>query len=169
MAPTDPGSTESTFRVYTDIVGDLFHGGHVSFLERVREVASEVAHRGPEQGDRPKIEVVVGLMSDAEAASYKRLPVLTLAERTRVVEACRYVDLVIPGCPAKVHAAFIAEHNISLVVHGDDFDDTMMRRHYDVPIDMGIFETVPYSDNPERGELSTTTIIERIRSRAASA
>lgn len=156
-----------TFRVYTDIVGDLFHGGHVSFLERVRETATAIAGRNPTNGIVPRIELVVGLMNDDEAASYKRLPVLTLVERTRVVEACRHVDAVIPGCPAKVHQQFIEENHISLVVHGDDFDEMAMRKHYDVPIDLGIFATVPYSDDPAQGEVSTTTIIERIVSREA--
>jgi glycerol-3-phosphate cytidylyltransferase-like family protein len=155
------------FRVYTDIVGDLFHGGHVSFLERVRETATAIAGRNAADGIVPRIELVVGLMNDDEAASYKRLPVLTLAERTRVVEACRHVDVVIPGCPAKVDHAFIEENHISLVVHGDDFDETTMREHYDVPIDLGIFATVAYSNDSERGEVSTTTIIDRILSREA--
>ena len=158
-----------TFRVYVDIVGDLFHGGHVSFLERVRETATAIAGRKSANGSVPRIELVVGLMNDDEAASYKRLPVLTLAERTRVVEACRHVDMVIPGCPAKVDRVFIEENHISLVVHGDDFDEMTMRQHYDVPIDLGIFATVPYSDDSARGEVSTTTIIDRILSREALA
>ncbi len=158
---------EPIFRVYTDIVGDLFHGGHVSFLERVREIAFITASRNSEDGQPSRIELVVGLMSDVDAARYKRLPVLTLAERTRVVEACRHVDVVVPACPAKVNADFIREQRISLVVHGDDFDEATLRQHYDVPIDMGIFVTVPYSVDSNRGEVSTATIIERIRSRTA--
>jgi bifunctional ADP-heptose synthase (sugar kinase/adenylyltransferase) len=41
-----------TFRVYTDIVGDLFHGGHVSFLERVREAATAIAGAQSDEWDR---------------------------------------------------------------------------------------------------------------------
>ncbi|HBX10298.1 MAG TPA: hypothetical protein DEG13_11030 [Candidatus Microthrix parvicella] len=166
-ATNDRPPSAPTFRVYTDIVGDLFHGGHVSFFERVREAATAIAGDRSTNGIVPRIELVVGLMSDEEAATYKRQPVLTLAERNRVVEACRHVDIVIPGCPAKVNPAFIAENHISLVVHGDDFDELTMRKHYDVPIDLGIFATVPYSNDPGRGEVTTSTIIERIVSRRA--
>lgn len=136
-------------------------------FERVREAATAIAGDRSTNGIVPRIELVVGLMSDEEAATYKRQPVLTLAERNRVVEACRHVDIVIPGCPAKVNPAFIAENHISLVVHGDDFDELTMRKHYDVPIDLGIFATVPYSNDPGRGEVTTSTIIERIVSRRA--
>ena len=61
-------------RVYADMVGDLFHHGHVEFLRRARDL-----------GD----ELVVGVHSDATAESYKRTPVMTMDERVRVVEACR--------------------------------------------------------------------------------
>jgi glycerol-3-phosphate cytidylyltransferase-like family protein len=166
-AANDRRTSAPMFRVYTDIVGDLFHGGHVSFFERVREKATAIAEDRSTNGVVPQIELVVGLMSDDEAAAYKRQPVLTLAERTRVVEACRHVDIVIPGCPAKVNLEFIADNHISLVVHGDDFDEPTMRKHYDVPIDLGIFATVPYSNDPGRGEVTTTAIIERIVSREA--
>jgi glycerol-3-phosphate cytidylyltransferase-like family protein len=166
-ATNDQPPFAPTFRVYTDIVGDLFHGGHVSFFERARERATAIAGDKSMNGIVPRVELVVGLMSDDEAATYKRQPVLTLAERTRVVEACRHVDVVIPGCPAKVDSAFITENHISLVVHGDDFDESTMRKHYDVPITLGIFATVPYSNDPVRGEVNTTTIIERIVSREA--
>lgn len=139
----------------------------MSFFERVRKTAETIAGRNATDGIAPRIELIVGLMNDHEAASYKRRPVLTLAERTRVVEACRHVDVVIPGCPAKVDQPFIEENHISLVVHGDDFDEMTMREHYDVPIDLGIFATVPYSNDSARGEVSTTTIINRILSREA--
>lgn len=63
-------------RVYVDMVGDLFHAGHVSLLREA-----------PGHGDR----LVVGVHSDDTAASYKRRPIMTLDERVAVIEACRYV------------------------------------------------------------------------------
>ncbi len=53
-------------RVYVDMVGDLFHAGHVALLRAARAL-----------GD----ELVVGVLSDADAAAYKRTPVMTLEER----------------------------------------------------------------------------------------
>lgn len=66
-------------RVYVDMVGDLFHAGHVSLLREARR-----------HGDW----LVVGVLSDDTAASYKRRPVMTLDEMVAVIESCRYVDEV---------------------------------------------------------------------------
>ena len=74
-------------RVYADMVADLFHAGHVEFLRRAREL-----------GD----ELVVGIHSDETVAGYKRAPVMTMAERVRVVAACRHVDEVVPDAPLSV-------------------------------------------------------------------
>ena len=92
-------------RVYVDMVGDLFHAGHVSLLREARR-----------HGDW----LVVGVLSDDTAASYKRRPIMTLAERVAVIESCRYVDEVIEDAPFRVTEAFLDEHAITTVVHGDD-------------------------------------------------
>jgi cytidyltransferase-like protein len=86
-------------------VGDLFHAGHVSLLREARR-----------HGDW----LIVGVLSDDTAASYKRRPIITLAERVAVIESCRYVDEVIADAPLRVTEEFLAEHAITTVVHGDD-------------------------------------------------
>ena len=53
--------------MYVDVVGDLFHYGHVEFFRRARDL-----------GDA----LVVGVHSDATAESYKRVPVMTMDSRT---------------------------------------------------------------------------------------
>lgn len=136
-------------RVYADLVGDLFHHGHVEFLRRAREL-----------GD----ELVVGVHSDATVESYKRVPVMTMEERIRVVEACRYVDEVIADAPLTVTADWIGRHRIDLVVHGDDLDDGDTRLMYAAPAAMGILRTVPYT----RG-ISTSQILRRLRQKARDA
>ena len=80
-------------RVYVDMVGDLFHAGHVALLREARS-----------HGDR----LVVGVLSDETAASYKRRPIMTLAERVAVIEACRWVDEVVPDAPFTVTEYFLA-------------------------------------------------------------
>ena len=74
-------------RVYVDMVGDLFHAGHVAMLERARAL-----------GD----ELLVGVCDDATTASYKRTPVLTTRERVAVIRACRFVDDVWEACPLRL-------------------------------------------------------------------
>jgi cytidyltransferase-like protein len=129
-------------RVYADMVADLFHHGHADFLRRAREL-----------GDF----LLVGIHSDATAAEYKRAPVLTMDERIRVVESCRYVDEVVGDAPLAVDAAWIELHGIELVVHGDDLDEAGLKAMYRVPAERGILRTVPYTPG-----ISTTEILRRI-------
>jgi cytidyltransferase-like protein len=131
--------------VYVDMVADLFHYGHVRFLEQAHAF-----------GDR----LIVGVHSDATVASYKRAPVLTMEERVASLEGCRYVDEVIPDAPLVISREWIERHAIDLVVHGDDFHDGMRERLYGVPIGMGIFRTVRYTPG-----ISSTDLIRRIAER----
>lgn len=132
-------------RVYVDVVCDLFHAGHVNFFKQARFL-----------GD----VLIVGVNTDDLIDSYKRRPVLSLAERYAVVASCRYVDEVIPGAESPVTESFIRENNIDLVVHGDDMATAELEYWYRVPMRLGILRTVPYYP-----ELSTSMIIERIRAR----
>ncbi len=130
-------------RVYADMVADLFHYGHVEFLKTAREL-----------GDY----LVVGIHADDIIEDYKRRPILTMDERVASVAGCRYVDDVLPNAPLSPDRAWIEEHEISLVVHGDDFTPEQLDRFYRVPIEMGIYRTVPYTPG-----ISTTEIIRRCR------
>jgi cytidyltransferase-like protein len=131
--------------VYTDIVGDLFHYGHVNLLAAARAL-----------GDR----LVVGVCDDDLVASYKRRPVFDLDERTRVIAACRHVDAVVPGCPCPVTREFIDAHGIDLVARGDDLDAASMAHWYAVPMQMGILRLLPYTR-----EISSSIAIGRILDR----
>lgn len=70
--------------IYADMVGDLFHTGHVNLLRRAAQL-----------GDK----LIVGVNSDEDAASYKRTPIISCENRTEVVRAIKYVDEVIAPCP----------------------------------------------------------------------
>ena len=72
--------------------------------------------------------------------------------------ACRYVDEVIPNAPWRIDASWIAQHHIDIVVHGDDYSEKELDDYYRVPIEMGIFRTMPYSYG-----ISTTEIILRCK------
>jgi cytidyltransferase-like protein len=146
------------FVVYVDMVGDLFHAGHVSFLRKARELGAERADaRGIGE-----VRLVVGLMGDEAAAAYKRRPVQPLAQRIIVVEACRYVDDVVGDPPMPVSEAFLVEHAVDLVVHGDDLSDDELRHWYSVPIAQGRFAVVPYTSLVAGEPVSTSEIIRRV-------
>lgn len=129
-------------RVYADIVGDLFHAGHVEFFKKARSY-----------GDY----LIIGVLSDEAVASYKRVPILTLNERVAIIKACRYVDEVIVAPPLTASEEWLKEHRIDVVVHGDDFNESLLREQYGPAIDMGIFKMVSYTKG-----ISTTNIIQRI-------
>lgn len=135
-------------RVYVDMVGDLFHPGHVALLRAAREF-----------GD----ELVVGVLSDETVAAYKRRPVMTLAERVTVIRACRYVDEVISDAPYRVTTEFLDHHGIALVVHGDDLTSEGVADVYDEVHEAGLLRFVPRT-----GDISTTALIERVRARTNS-
>jgi cytidyltransferase-like protein len=142
-----------TFVVYVDMVGDLFHAGHVRFLEQARALAAERAGTG-------EVRLLAGLMGDDAAAEYKRRPVQPLAERAVVIGACRYVDEVIPDAPMPFDETFLDAHAIDLVVHGDDMADEGRRYWYGAAIERGIFAVVPYTR-----EVSTTELLRRVADR----
>jgi cytidyltransferase-like protein len=142
------------FVVYVDMVGDLFHAGHVRFLERARALADERA-------DGTEIKLVAGLMGDEAAAAYKRRPVQPLVERLIVVGACRYVDEVVGDAPMPVDEAFLDAHGIDLVVHGDDMAEEDLAHWYAAPRARGIFAVVPYTREIDGAAVSTSELIRR--------
>ena len=98
--------------------------------------------------------VLVGINADNEARVHKRRPIQTMEERIASVAACQYVDEVIPNAPWAFDPTWIKKYDIDLVVHGDDYSDEQQRYYYKVPIEMGIFRTVAYTEG-----ISTTKII----------
>jgi cytidyltransferase-like protein len=132
-------------RVYVDMVADLFHSGHVAFLRKAREL-----------GD----VLVVGIHSDQDVASYKRLPICTMQERVDVVAACGLVDEVIPEAPLSVDEAWLDRHFLDVVAHGDDFDGASLQRSYPGALARGVLRIVPYTPG-----ISSTELIARIKSR----
>jgi len=129
-------------RVYVDGVFDLFHIGHIRLLERARSM-----------GDT----LTVGVLSDESAGSYKPRPVLTLDERAEVLRFCRLIDEVIEDAPLCPGEAYLRNHGIDLVVHGDE---NLFEHEYADPIRMGIMRYVPYTP-----EISSTDIRQRILDR----
>ena len=131
--------------VYVDIVGDLFHYGHIRFLKQAKE-----------HGDI----LIVGLMSDEECIQYKRKPFLNINERRETIEACKYVDKVIVNAPMPITEEFIDKYNIDYVCHGDDMNKESLEYWYSVPIKLNKFILTKYTKS-----ISTTDIINRIKNR----
>jgi len=144
----NPRGRTGSSRVYVDMVGDLFHAGHVKLLREARR-----------HGDW----LVVGVLSDDTAASYKRRPIMTLVERVAVIESCRYVDEVIEDAPMQVTEAFLAAHDIATVVHGDDLSPEGAEFVYGPAAAAGKLRYIPRA-----GGISTTQLIQRVLAAASS-
>lgn len=137
---------EAATRVYVDIVGDLFHAGHVEFLKHAKSF-----------GDY----LVVGVLADDVVEGYKRQPVISLEDRVKVIGACKYVDEVVVAPPPHLTKEMIEALDIQFIVHGDDISEALMQEHYRSAIDLDIFRLIPYTPG-----ISTTSIIQSIVDRA---
>jgi len=132
-------------RVYVDMVGDLFHYGHMEFLKKARELGTYL---------------IAGIVADDAAEQNKQKPILTMEERVASVAGCKYVDQVLSNVPWRIDRAWIIQHHIQLVVHGDDYSQEQLDDIYKVPMEMGILRIVPYTNS-----ISTTEIVRRILGR----
>ena len=91
-------------RIMVDMSATLIHHGHVRLLKQAREHG----------------HVIVALTTDDEIRKKKGYqPEIAFAHRKEILEALRFVDEVVPS-PWLIEQAFLDEHRIDLLVHGDD-------------------------------------------------
>uniref|UniRef100_A0A6Q2XRB5 ethanolamine-phosphate cytidylyltransferase n=1 Tax=Esox lucius TaxID=8010 RepID=A0A6Q2XRB5_ESOLU len=134
--------------IYVAGAFDLFHIGHVDFLEAVYKLAE-------------KPYVIVGLHFDQEVNRYKgkNYPIMNVHERTLSVLACRYVSEVVIGAPYAVGKDLLDHFKVDLVIHGktEVFPDKDSSDPYAEPKKRGIFRTVDSGNS-----LTTDDIVQRI-------
>lgn len=127
---------------------DLFHIGHVDFLEMVYK-----------QAERPY--VIVGLHFDQEVNRYKgkNYPIMNIHERTLSVLACRYVSEVVIGAPYAVGKDLLDHFKVDLVCHGktEVLPDKDGVDPYAEPKKRGVFRAIDSGNN-----LTTDDIVQRI-------
>ncbi|XP_043106999.1 ethanolamine-phosphate cytidylyltransferase-like [Puntigrus tetrazona] len=134
--------------IYVAGAFDLFHIGHVDFLDAVSQLLE-------------KPYVIVGLHFDQEVNRYKgkNYPIMNIHERTLSVLACRYVSEVVIGAPYAVTKDLLDHFKVDLVCHGktEVFPDRDGSDPYAVPRKMGILRTVDSGNS-----LTTDVIVQRI-------
>lgn len=96
--------------VYVGMSADLIHPGHLNVLAKARSLG----------------EVVVGLLTDAAIASYKRIPYMTFEQRKTVVENLVGVSRVVPQTTLD-YVPNLKTLRPDFVVHGDDWKDGVQR------------------------------------------
>ena len=96
--------------VYVGMSADLVHPGHLNVLGTAREHG----------------KVIVGLLTDAAIATYKRLPHMTYDQRKLVVEALKGVDRVVPQ-ETLDYEPNLRKYKPDYVVHGDDWTEGVQK------------------------------------------
>lgn len=96
--------------IYTGGTFDLFHSGHANFLYKCKQIAGDIG------------KVVVSLNTDEFIEAYKgKPPVCSYKERKLVLEACRYVDEVIPNITGADSKPSILSVMPDIIVIGSDW------------------------------------------------
>uniref|UniRef100_A0AAG5DC19 ethanolamine-phosphate cytidylyltransferase n=1 Tax=Anopheles atroparvus TaxID=41427 RepID=A0AAG5DC19_ANOAO len=132
--------------VYVAGAFDLFHVGHLDFLEKAKS-----------HGDY----LIVGLHTDPVVNQYKggNYPIMNLHERVLSVLACKYVNEVVIGAPYSVTADLMEHFNVSLVCHGQTHIacDVGNIDPYAIPKQMGKFQLLDSGNS-----ITTEDIVDRI-------
>ncbi|XP_073968695.1 phosphoethanolamine cytidylyltransferase [Rhodnius prolixus] len=132
--------------VYVAGAFDLFHVGHLDFLEAAKS-----------EGDF----LIVGLHTDPTVNVYKghNYPIMNLHERVLSVLACKYVNEVVIGAPYSVTEELMSHFNVDVVCHGQtpispDIDGS---DPYILPKARGVFKSITSGN-----KMTTEKIVERI-------
>lgn len=130
-------------RIYTKLVGDLFHAGHLRFLKAAKELGSHLT---------------VCVVPDERVAVYKRKPILTTQERMEIVAGCRYVDAVIAVGPKKVSLEFMRNNSFDLYVFAAKDDLEYKQKLSDCQeLPPFMIQRLPYTQG-----ISTSEILKRV-------
>jgi cytidyltransferase-like protein len=132
------------------MVADLLHYGHINYLKKINEYKLN-------EGDK----LYVGIHNDKTVEEYKRIPILTMDERIKVLECCKYIDKIIPDAPLKITDEFLKLHGVNkLFVPNSRTDEDNILMYSDIKDSNIEIITIPYTNT-----ISTTDIINRIINR----
>ena len=139
--------TSFNMRVYIDGIFDLFHYGHLESFRKCKEIKKDV-------------HLIVGIMSDKDAESYKRKPIINEKFRYEIIKNIKYVNEIVEQAPLIITDDFMNKHKIDLVVHGfsNQEDKNKQSDFFEYPISINKFQEIEYCD-----KISTTEIINKIK------
>lgn len=101
---------------YTTGVFDMFHVGHLRLIKRAKEMCEFL---------------IVGVSTDELVQSYKnKTPIVPFDQRVEIVEACKYVDMVVPQESMDKLKALEKLH-FDVMFHGDEWKGTPMYNRYE--------------------------------------
>jgi choline-phosphate cytidylyltransferase len=134
-------------RIYTDGIFDLFHRGHIEYLNKCKNIL-------------PNVILIVGIINDKDATGYKRLPIYSEEDRHIIISNMKAVDEVIKDAPFIVTEEFMNQYKIDFVVHSfaNEQDINKQDDFYVIPKKLKKFIQLPYYHS-----ISTTDIINKIK------
>lgn len=91
--------------IYTDMVADLYHYGHLKYLENIDEKLIKNTNN----------ELYVGIHNDIAVESYKRKPVLNMYQRSEVLKSNKYINKLILDAQLIPSEEYIKKHDISVL------------------------------------------------------
>ncbi len=133
--------------IYTDGVFDLFHRGHIESFNQIKQMY-------------PDCHLIVGIINDKMATSYKREPIYNEEDRYCIIENIKAVDQIIKGSPLIMDEDFINKYKIDIVVHGfsSSGDSIKQDEFFKIPKQLNKFVEIQYYS-----KISTTDIINKIK------
>lgn len=118
---------------------DLFHAGHVMMLKEAKTQCDYL---------------IVGLQTDPTIdRAWKNKPVQSVFERYVQVEACRYVDEIVPYATEKELHDILTSYQIDVRIIGEEYRDKQFTG-YNLPIEVYF--------NSRRHSFSTTELRQRV-------
>ena len=122
--------------VYIDGIFDLFHFGHIESFRKCKELDKNVT-------------LIVGVISDKVASSYKRPPIYRESHRYSIIR----------DSPLIITKEFMEEYKIDVVVHAflNKNDENKQDEFFRYPKSINKFQTISYCN-----EISTSEIIKKI-------
>ncbi|MCP5246122.1 MAG: adenylyltransferase/cytidyltransferase family protein [Burkholderiales bacterium] len=131
-------------RIYTRMVADLFHVGHINFLKTARSLGTHLT---------------VCVVPDQRVLENKgKLPVMKQSERVVAVAACKYVDAVLTDSPVNATVEFMRLHGFDIYTFACANDKERADKYQQcalLPVEM--VRELDYTSG-----ISTTEIVQRI-------
>ena len=128
--------------VYTSMVADLFHIGHLNLIKRAKKLGTTL---------------IVGVIVDECVYEYKgRMPIFSTNERRSIISSIKYVDKVVLQYERDGTNSASNFKQIDIIVRGDD---TILKKEKAFIENKG-GKYITLSRTPE---ISTTQLINKIR------
>lgn len=125
---------------------DVMHYGHMNAFRLGRSLGTYL---------------IVGVNSDESITQCKGPPLMNDDERLTMVEACKFVDMVVPNCPYIMTSEYLdyifETYNVDYVVHGDDPCIVDGKDVYASAKRRGRYRSIPRTEG-----VSTTDIVGRM-------